>query len=143
MSYLDLESDIQFEYGILPDERSSFRKFVKLFVLAHNSSVVGKEMDYFADEVVVYGWADRILKYNDYYQYVRKEGELGRRLLVRFPKLAVKVRSGVYFVHGTIEGFSEGLLCLEGTIEWKLLNSEDGFKLYDYRLYPRLRIKTN
>lgn len=142
MSYLDLESDIHFEYGILPDDRSAFRKFVKKLVAGHNSSVIGKEMDLFAPEIVVYGWSERIMKYDDYHQYVRAEGEKGLRLLIRFPKLTVKLRSGVYFVTGSIEGFSAGLLCLEGTIEWKLLNTEDGFLLYDYRLYPRLRLKS-
>lgn len=94
-----------------------------------------------AQNLIVEGYYEYPMDHETYLQFLKRRSKQKVVRVIRFPELKIQFKQYNYYISGTYEEFSDGILSYEGTIEMVIGTEESVFQLLSMKFFPRLRLK--
>lgn len=140
---ISIESKTDFDYSVGTEDRFALRKWLERLAVELGRGTVEGLKGFFAEELRIEGFTDEDLNREGFLSLISKWAS-GDHMILRYPTLAVNYKHYLFSAVGTFEGFIDGIIVLEGTIEFKIAKSEEGnFTIVWQKFYPRMLPKSS
>ena len=143
MTQLNTESDMRFDASITTEDRFAIRRWLQALVDGLNKSDLTLLEQSCAEELVVEGFNEAVFGKLEYLAYIRQIFSEKNKALIRYPEMAVSYNRYLFDARGTLELFVDGILSMEGTIEFKIQKVDDHFQFMLIKFYPRMMLALN
>jgi hypothetical protein len=140
---ISIESKTDFDYSVGTEDRFALRKWLERFAVELGRGTAEGLKEFFAEELTIEGFTEGDL---DREGFLALLGAWTNRdqMVLRYPSLALNYKHYLFSAVGTFEGFIDGIIVLEGTIEFKIAKSELGnFTIVWQKFYPRMLPKSS
>jgi hypothetical protein len=135
---LDLESKMHFDYSVGTEDRFALRRWFGQFVEAQNQHDLAAQTAYLSDQLIVKGFTADPLTYAHYLDYLQARLGDGKSWQVRYPEVHVKFKGFLFYISGSFEGYLDGILSYDGSVDLKVAKTDDTFTLVYMEFYPRM-----
>ena len=140
---ISIESKTDFDYSVGTEDRFALRKWLERLAVELGRGTEESLKEFFAEELSIEGFTEVHLDREGFLALVGK-WVANDHMVLRYPTLTVNYKHYLFSAVGTFEGFIDGIIVLEGTIDLKIAKSEEGnFTIVWQKFYPRMLPKSS